>query len=120
MRFSLFISFFTSFLSGCFISQEEIAARKTQFNGANIAEVTKIIGPPIEYDSTKAIWKYEETYKRKIPLQSFVNGTWITTGYRSEEISIDCTYTAQLENDYIQSSHYSGNSCARLYPKILS
>lgn len=106
-------------ISGCAIETEEQAeARRTQFNGRTVAEVSAIIGTPFAKDQTKAIWQYKGSYQNSLPLQRLINGKWVTYGYRYETVEIGCTYTATLAKGRIQTSTYEGNRCGRYSPKL--
>ena len=107
----------TFLVSGCFETKEEIEARRAQFNGKTVAQVSSVIGKPIAQDKSKAIWRYENSYYKQVPYQVYQSGIWITL-YRSEYVSFDCTYTATLSAGRVITSHYIGNSCRRYSPKI--
>ena len=106
-------------ISGCALETEEQAeARRTQFNGHSVAEVSAVIGAPLAQDRNKAIWQYKSSYQNSIPLQRLINGKWITYGYRYETVEIGCTYTATLVQGRIQHGTYEGNRCGRYAPKL--
>jgi protein involved in sex pheromone biosynthesis len=117
-RFILIISATTVLLSGCLETPEQAEARRTQFNGKTIAQVANEIGKPTVQDDKKAVWIYQHSYTNRVPIQSYINGAWITTGYRSEQVRLNCTYTAKLNAGLIKTSTYDGNSCARYSPKL--
>ncbi len=105
-------------LSGCFETEEEREAREAQFNGKTVSQVATVIGKPSAQDKTKAVWLYKDSYINRVPIQSFRNGKWITTGYRSERVHVNCTYTAALNKGRVVSGIYEGNSCGRIAPKL--
>lgn len=108
----------STLLSGCFETKEDIEARQSQFNGSSVAQVSAVIGKPIAQDRAKAIWQYKNTYRNRVPIQHYMNGKWITSGYRTETVKQICTYTATLSAGRITASTYAGNSCTRLAPKL--
>ena len=105
-------------LSGCFETKEEIAARRAQFNGKTVAQAATVIGKPIAQDKSKAIWQFSSSYSKSVPITHYMNGKWVTTGYRSQQVNVDCTYTATLSAGRIKTSTYRGNSCGRFAPKL--
>lgn len=108
----------TILLSGCFETKEEVEARQSQFNGSTVAQVSAVIGKPIAQDSGKAIWQYKNSYVDRVPIQHYMNGKWITSGYRNQTVNLDCKYTATLSAGRIKTSTYVGNSCNGFAPKI--
>jgi len=108
----------TLVVSGCFETKEEAAARLAQFNGKTVAQVVAVIGKPIAQDKSKAIWQYHNSYTNRVPIQNYINGTWVTVGYRNEQVNLDCTYTASLRAGRVQTGTYDGNSCDRFAPKL--
>jgi outer membrane protein assembly factor BamE (lipoprotein component of BamABCDE complex) len=105
-------------LSGCFETKEEIAAREAQFNGKTVSQVATIIGKPIAQDKSKAIWQYNSSYTRSEPITQFINGNWITVGYRNVPVNVGCTFTATLSAGRVKTSTYAGNRCERYAPKL--
>ena len=108
----------TLLVSGCFETKEQAEARRIQFNGRTVAQVAAVIGKPIAQDKSKAIWQYSNSYSKNVPIQHYINGRWITTGYRTQQVNVDCTYTATLRAGRVQTSTYEGNSCGRYAPKL--
>ncbi len=104
-------------VSGCFETKEEAEARRIQFNGKTVAQVSAVIGKPTAQDNSKAVWQYQNSYTKQVPYQVYQSGIWITL-YRTEYVSQDCTYTATLNAGRLITSHYTGNSCRRFAPKI--
>lgn len=105
-------------LTGCLETPEQAEARRTQFNGKTVAQVAEVIGKPTAQDKSKAVWMYQNSYTNRVPIQSYLNGAWVTTGYRTEQVRLKCTYTATLSAGRIKNSIYDGNSCARYSPKL--
>lgn len=114
----LFTGAMTLFLTGCLETPEQAEARRTQFNGKTVAEVSEVIGKPTTQNKSKAVWMYQNSFTNRVPTQSYINGTWVTTGYRTEQVRLRCTYTATLSEGRIKTSHYDGNSCQKYSPKI--
>lgn len=108
----------TLLISGCFETEEEVAARRAQFNGKAVAQVAVVIGKPIAQDRSKAIWQFSSSYSKSVPITHYMNGKWVTTGYRSQQVNVDCTYTATLSAGRIKTSTYKGNSCGRFAPQL--
>ncbi len=105
-------------LSGCVETAEELKVRQEQFNGKTVAQVAEVIGQPAAQDRTKAVWLYKDSYIDRTPIQSFINGKWVTTGYSNQRVHVNCEYTAALSKGRILSSVYVGNSCGRFAPSI--
>jgi len=108
----------TLLVSGCFETKEDAEARRAQFNGRTVAQVAAVIGKPIAQDKSKAIWQYSNSYSKSVPIQHYINGRWVTTGYRTQQVNVDCTYTATLSAGRVKTSTYQGNSCVRFAPKL--
>jgi protein involved in sex pheromone biosynthesis len=108
----------TLFVSGCLETKEEAEARQAQFNGKTVAQVVAVIGKPIAQDKSRAIWQFQSSYTRSVPIQQYINGKWVTRGYRTEQVNVDCTYTASLNSGRVTNSKYEGNSCGRYAPKL--
>ncbi len=114
----------TSLVVGCSIllmsceSPEERLARETQFDGRSISEVVARIGKPDKRTNTQAIWSFETSTRRQVPIILPINGIPTLMGYRQETVYLNCTYTATLSSGVIKSSHYEGTSCAEYAPKL--
>lgn len=104
-------------LSGC-ETTEEITARQDQFNGSSLAQVIATIGEPTQRDKSKATWTYKNSYINRVPIQHYMNGKWITTGYRNETVQVNCTFVATLNSGRVIKSDYEGNRCKRFAPKL--
>ncbi|WP_216595347.1 hypothetical protein [Aestuariivita boseongensis] len=106
------------FLAGCGVPAEEMEARKAQFVGKPLSDVSAAIGRPSAQDRKQAIWTYKNSYVTRIPIQSLRNGTWVTIGYRNQTNTVSCTLTAQVSQGVVVSTQYEGNSCARFAPPL--
>ncbi|PWE34104.1 hypothetical protein DDZ14_02815 [Maritimibacter sp. 55A14] len=81
-------------------------------------QVVSVIGPPDSRDGSKAIWTYERISTNRVPVQHYINGRYVTIGFRTERIRYHCTYTAALNAGRIASSQYDGNNCYPFAPKL--
>ena len=74
---------------------------------------------PIERNlQNVAIWEYKNAYSRRVPIQSYINGKWVTTGYRNEQVNHHCQYKTALSNDKVVDGNYEGTGCGFLSPKV--
>lgn len=108
----------TALLGGCFASPEDLEARRSQFIGQDLDQVIATIGEPKTLSKTQAVWLYRQGFSNRVPIQSYINGSWVTTGYRTEQGERYCTFTTGLESRRIVSTNYEGNSCERYAPKL--
>ena len=104
-------------LSACETPEERLE-RETQFDGQTLDFVIAKIGQPNSTTSERAVWSFESSYDKQIPIQHYINGHWVFVGYRRERVSVDCTFTATLSSGRVATSHYQGNSCTRYAPSL--
>lgn len=99
-------------------SPEQTTKRQNQFNGMPLSSVEEAIGPAANSNAVQAVWSYENTRTVREPIQSYINGNWVTKGYRNKIVNDACIYTATLNAGIVVSSAYEGNSCLRFAPKL--
>ena len=107
----------TFLISGCTETPEEAEARHNRFKGQSVAQVSAAIGTPASVSQEQAVWNYRFTHSVRIPLQSYMNGRWVTHGYRTEYTDLHCVYTATLSQGRVDTSVFEGNGCHRLKPR---
>ncbi|MCP5073958.1 MAG: hypothetical protein GY947_11775 [Rhodobacteraceae bacterium] len=107
----------TLLLTSC-ESPEETAARLAQHNGKTVAEVSAQIGAPRKHTPKQATWIYKHTAVHRVPIQHFINGYWITTGYRTERTRYHCVFRAKLKNNRVIASDIQGTGCHNLAPSL--
>ena len=112
------VALFAFGLTGCIESEEEITARKAQFDGRLLSAVVSKIGAPQSQSNTQAVWDYKNTSTTRVPIQSLENGVFVTKGYRTQTTILTCNYVATLENGRVINSRYTGNSCRRYAPDL--
>jgi len=108
----------TALLAGCFETPEEMAARENQFIGKTVPEVAAVIGPPTVRDRNIARWISNTSTVNRIPISHYMNGVWVTTGYRNERIELHCKFTATLSKGRVVAADYQGNDCNRFAPRL--
>lgn len=106
------------FLTGCFETAEEIEARRTQFNGMALSDVTARIGAPDRTSSSQAVWTYENTFWHQYPIYGTVGGKRVVVNYSRTRVTHKCTYTAALKSGRVVESLYEGNYCNVFSPKL--
>ncbi|WP_350333458.1 hypothetical protein [Coralliovum pocilloporae] len=57
-------------------------------------------------------WQVREPYTRREPIQSYINGKWVTTGYRSIASQLTCTYEAKVKRGVIVDGELYGSPSA--------
>ncbi len=97
---------------------ENRAAREAQFNGQPLSAVISRIGAPGARTADKAVWRYRETRTDFVPVYTYNQyGQAILVGHNRRNVTLTCTYIAQLNAGRVVDSHYDGNSCTRFAPK---
>jgi hypothetical protein len=104
-------------LSAC-ETPEQTAERRAQFIGHPLAYVIESIGQPKNQTSNSAIWSYKRQSISREPIQHYVNGKWVITGYRNQNFTYACRFVATLSEGAVVDVDYSGNLCTPYAPPL--
>jgi hypothetical protein len=114
------LAMLASLVAACETPQD-IVARQAQFDGKTFNEVVAVIGNPKQKTSQSAVWNYKETHTNLTPVYRYdQHGRAILVGHNRNDVTLTCTYTANLKSGRVTSSTYDGNGCKKYAPKLTS
>lgn len=107
---------FAILLSACMSFDENVQPAFDALNGKPVSQASQIMGPPIAKQETDQgltyAWQYTYSYTTRQPIQHYMNGKWITSGYRNINEYSECSYTALVSHGKIMAGKVTGGLTA--------
>ena len=103
-------------LSACMSFEEDVQPAFDALNGKTVSQASQIMGPPVAKQKTERgmsyTWQYTYSYTSRQPIQYYMNGKWVTSGYRNINEYSECSYTALASQGKIISGKVTGGLTA--------
>ncbi len=109
-----------SLMSGCATFKNEVVPYFNQFTGMPVSAVVSTLGKP---DTIKEIeegdqysWSHQYELTTRVPIQSYIDGQWVTRYYQIERHRLKCTFSAMVAEEIVFAGELEGSpsACERL------
>lgn len=108
-------------VSGCSTTfRDEVEPYFNQFTGMPASAVISNLGDPETVESIENgdqySWSYQYEVTTREPVQSYIDGQWVTRYYRVERHRLKCTFYVTVVKDIVVAGELEGSAraCERL------